>query len=388
MVRGPVSMVVVGVIMLFIFALVAGGPKVFEKVLPESAVAWLETFGDAQMLADRGYLTKGEDGKAPLDYVQDSSDGWKVRGPVAGLADGKAAFIDDVIADYSARVRNAETGPFRVVEPTSGCLPTAPTSAAAFAHVGIRGNTGMDLQLATYNDADLAHAVQVFVNLYRKTGLRNAPGLGDMTYDSFDVAVTETAQPVYLVVEAVHGQRIVNLHLAPGTRLERVVLLGGDQLGVANLPEGVPVEIFREAELSACDIRIFYPLNPGHLYFQSVASGAIQPDEVAEKNAAFAAQADAWDAWFLMAFGQSAQLTLAGGWVDGKVAVAGPVPATPEARAVWTTVKGAPLVLTQDQYIETPQLAAEGRGFAARVEAVAAAFAWGDLKNLSLQGGM
>ncbi len=388
MVRGPVSLVIVGVLALFVFLLVSLGPRAFENVLPARAIAFLETMGDPQMLMDRGYATRGEEGRAPLDYLRDSSDGWKVSGPIAGLAGGGAAFVGDVIADYSARVRDAETGPLTVLAPLAGCLPTPPSAGAAFAHVGQRGDTGMTLALATYNDADLAQAVQVLVNVARDHGGRHRPSAAGLGYQSFDVAVTETAAPVYLVVEAGYGQQIVNLHLSPGARLERVVLLGGDQMGVANLPAGVPVEVLRGAELQACGLLPFHPLNPGHLYYQSVANGAIRPEEVAAKEAQFAAQVAAWDGWFRSAFGYGAGETLAGGWLGATAAVAGPLPATPEARAVFAPVKGAPVSLTQDQYLETPAMDRAGQGFAARVEAIAAAFAWGDLKNLTLEGGM
>lgn len=388
MVRGPVSMVIVGAISLFMFALVSLGPRAFEGLLPEAAIAWLETMGDPQMLMDRGYVTRGEEGRAPLEYLRDSSDGWKVSGPIAGLAGGGAAFIEEVIAGYSSRVSKAETGALTVLTPLEGCSPTPPTDAAAFAHVGLRGDSDMTMALATYNDADLAHALQVMVNVARGRGGLYRPSLAEMGYHAFDVAVTETAAPVYLVVEATTGQQIVNLNLAPGARLERVVLLGGDQIGVANLPAGVPVEVMRRAELSVCGVQLFYPLNPGHLYYQSVANGAIRPDEVAEKEAHFAALADAWESWFWVSFGHGAAETLAGGWIGATAAVAGPLPATPEARAVHTPVKGAAVSLTQDQYLETPALDRAGQGFAARVQAIAAAFAWGDLKNLTLEGGM
>ena len=52
-----------------------------------------------------------------------------------------------------------------------------------------------------------------------------------LAYQSYDVAVTEVSAPVYLVLQTGPGNRIWNIHAAPGVRIERVVLLGGDQVG-------------------------------------------------------------------------------------------------------------------------------------------------------------
>ncbi len=391
MVRGPVSMAIAMAVMLFFFALVGLGPRAFEGVLPEPAIAWIETSGGfgsgfgGMTGGARGLA--GAEGEDPLDRLADSSDGWKVRGPLAALAGGAAAFPDQVIAGYSTRVAGDAPGPAEPLTPRADCRPVPPTAGAMLAHVAIAGDTGLALALSTYDDADLAHAGQVFVNVYRKTGMKNPFGPAGHAYQAFDVAVTETARPVYLVVEATGGLPLVNLHFAPGARLERVVLLGGNQMGVANLPPGVPVEAVLSPVLRACGAVPFYPLNPGHLYFQTVENGAIRADEVAGYEARQAAAEQAWAQAFRDMFGADAAATLAGNWQGLTLAVAGPVPETPEARAVWTPVKGAPVLLTSGQYLETAGMRREGRGFDARVEAIVRAFAWGDLSNLLLPEG-
>ncbi len=52
MVRGPISMVVVGAIFPDHVRLVAGGPRVFEKRPAEEAVSWLTDFGHGQRRGD------------------------------------------------------------------------------------------------------------------------------------------------------------------------------------------------------------------------------------------------------------------------------------------------------------------------------------------------
>lgn len=392
MIRGPVSLVIVGGGMLGMVALLFGGPRVFEKVLPEAAISWLETMGTDGTISglggdgSGGFLgfggasaAKGK-GDDPMSRLRDTSDGWAADGKVTTLQGGGLAFVADVIDGYSARVRDDAPGTVEVLADLQGCAFTPPSADAHIGHASAGARTPVGL--ATYNDGHIAAAVQGLVNAYRETGMtRTSKGTG-LRYEVFDVAVTETARPVYLVLEAMHGLPVFNIHLAPGARIERVALIGGDQIGVANLPEGVPVEVMRRAAAETCGAMPFYPLNPGALYYQSVEIGAIRPEEVPGYEARFAASQEAWEGFFRANFGVGAHESLSGDVDDVTLATVGPVPANPEARAVWAPVEGAPVRVTVDQYLEYPGQA-EGEDFDSRVKAVARAFAWGDLANLA-----
>jgi hypothetical protein len=331
----------------------------------------MSTFGGGQRTAE-----------TPQELLSDSSDGWRAEGPIAALAGGGAAFIDDVIDGYSTRVKGDAPARTETLAPLQGCQPTRPSAEAAVAHARASDSDKPTLGLATYNDADLAAAVQSFAAHVRATGTKPRPSLDRLAFEAYDVAVTETARPVYLVLEAGAGQVIFNVHMAPGARLERVVILGGDQAGVANVAAEVPVEVMRGPELAACGLVPFYPLNPNHLFFQSIANGVIKEDEAQTRQAEFASLAQAWDAAFTGMFGVGAIESLAGGWSRGGLSVAGPVPASPEVRAVWAPIEGSVMRLTLDQYVDHRGLEGQGADFASTVEAVATAFAWGDLKTL------
>jgi hypothetical protein len=343
-------------------------------------VTWLETMGQGGGIATFGGPSRTAE--TPEELLSDSSDGWRAEGAIAALAGGGVAFIDDVIDGYSTRVQNDSPARTEPLEPLQGCQPTRPSAEAVVAHARASDTDKPALGLATYNDADLAAAVQSYAAHVRATGMKQRPSLNRVAFEAYDVAVTETARPVYLVLEAGAGQVIFNLHMAPGARLERVVILGGDQAGVANAAAGVPVEVMRSPELAACGLAPFYPLNPNHLFYQSVANGAIREDEARQRQAEFDGHAAAWETAFSAMFGVGAGETLAGGWSRGSLSVAGPVPATPETRAVWAPIEGSVTRLTLDQYVDHPGLEGQGADFASTVEAVATAFAWGDLKNL------
>ncbi|MEZ5796396.1 MAG: hypothetical protein R3D63_02150 [Paracoccaceae bacterium] len=382
MVRGPVSLGVVGIITLLMFGLVVGGPGLYARFLPESAVAWLEDFS----LEDMASLTGGggSDSGEPIEHLRDSGDGWRPSDRIAAMTGNRAVFIKDVVSGRRKRGAAGQSpAAVEVVQPVTGCTVTPPAAGSLLGHVNGDSSSRARVELSTYGDAELAEAVAKFARTYRKSGAKIVSGIGEVRFDAFDVVVTEVAQPVYLVLQAGGQMRLWNLHLAPGARLERVVLLGGDQAGVANLPEGVPVEVMRNAEMAACGLpRPAYPLNPGHMLYQSLAAGHLTPEEAQETLDLMAAQMQAYEEWFRQSFGQGAAETMAGDWYEGGIAVVGPVPAEAAGRARWNKLDGATARITADTYVEYAGLAEQGTDFKARVMAVATAFAWGDLKNI------
>ncbi len=384
-------MVIVGSVMLFMTALVMGGPRVFEKVLPEKAIVWIETMGMGTMGGDwaptvHGTLRLGG-GKAPASdpndpnsRLRDSSDGWSADVTVATLQGGGLAFVEDVIDGHRARVHGHAPGSVTPLTGMEGCAFTPPSTLAHVGHAA--SGERVKIGLATYNDSHIAAAVQTLVNVYRDSGSVRSFKAEGQQYEVFDIAVTETERPVYLVLVAGAGLPVFNIHLAPGARIERVALIGGDQAGVANLPEDVPVEVMLRPRAEACGAVPFYPLNPGALYYQSVENGAIKPEEVPQYEARFAAAEAAWEGFFRANFGVSAAESLSGDVREVMVAAVGPVPGDAGDRAVWQPVKGAPLRVTMDQYVDYPDMP-EGQDFDSKVRAVATAFAWGDLGNLA-----
>jgi hypothetical protein len=179
-----------------------------------------------------------------------------------------------------------------------------------------------------------------------------------------------------------YGHRIWNLHLAPGARVERVVLLGGDHAGVANLDPVVPVEVISAKGLAECGVTPAYPLNAGHRFFEVLSNGSGSTKEEAEANfALMQASTAAWNTWFRDSFGIMADETRAG-FDEGMVSVVGPVPAEGQLKAVYAPVEGARIRMTQDQYFEIRGQSPPTESFAGRVEAIATRFAFGDLKFL------
>lgn len=380
MIRGPISLLVVGAVMFGGVALVWLKPQAFERYLPERVMALLDG-GLGQALN-----STRRTGDNPAALLDDGADGLVALGPVAALAGNRPVLIPEVITGYGTRVGSDIPAEITTIRPISGCRLTPPLAGTAVGHV-TAGETGLRLAFLTYNDTDLAAAVQGFVDRYRESG-PSAPGDGaELAYEAYDVAVTETGAPVYLVLESARGNRIWNIHLAPGARVERVILLGGAHAGVANLDPVVPVEVLPGEALAACGIVPAYPPNPGNRVFAALKTGSASDKAAAEaKLAAIQNRVGAYNTWFRDSFGVPADETRAG-FAGGTVSVVGPQPGAAGPKAVYAGIQGARIRLTQDSYFEIRGQVAAGEDFAGRVKAIATSFAFGDLKSLRQEVG-
>lgn len=377
MIRGPISMLIVGAIMLFLFLLVSLGPQAFQGILPERVVAMLDIQTEMS-----GFGGKGKSaGDTPDSLLDNSSEGLEARGPIAAREGNLAVYIEDVISGYRTRIGSDAPAEVTTIRPITGCRLTPPQEGSVIGHV-TAGDSGLLLPLSTYSDVHLANAVQAFVNNYRSGSAAQAPEMSGPGYSAYDVAVTETRAPVYLVLVNGAGNRIWNIHLAEGARIERVVLLGGDQAGVANLDPVVPVEVILGSGLAECGIQPFYGLNSGHRFFEALRNGPESYKAEGEaKLAAMNEASAAYDIWFRDSFGVLAQQTRAG-FDAGSISVVGPVPGEADPKAVYAPIQGARIRLTRDTYFEIRGQVPEGEDFAAKVKAIATAFAFGDLSYL------
>ncbi|MGL4235871.1 hypothetical protein [Tabrizicola sp.] len=384
-IRGPISLLIVAVLSISVAVFVGVTRyRLFESVLPMELIAAMDR------MAGKADAAAGEDepptkktfsfGDGAGQYLSDSPDGLLADGPIAALQGNVPTYVDDVITGYSTTVDDDIPAEITAIRPITGCRLTAPQDGTAVGHV-TAGRSNLELALSTYSDVELAEAVQLFVNDYRAGGPDKAADTPAPSYQAYDVAVTETRVPVYLVLENRSGNRIWNIHVAEGARVERVVLLGGAEAGVANLDPVVPVEVILGSGLEECGIRPAYTLNSGHELFQSITSGAMSKAEGEAKLAALRDAVTAYDIWFRDSFGVVAGETRAG-FDAGTISVVGPVPGEADPKATYAPIQGASLRTTRDTYLEILGQVPEGEDFASRVRAIATTFAFGDLNYL------
>lgn len=375
MLRSLVSLVMALGIVLGAMVYVVRTPDFRDRVLPDSATAFLRETGFlAAVGAPDGDVRIGA---TPQDFLIATSEGLVADGPIAAGGDNQPVFIKDVVSGHSVDPGSDIPAEITTIRPILGCELTRPLQGTVIGHVtSVR--SPLTLALTSYSDADLAAAVQDYVDAYRKFGSDAQLPAGGPRYAVHDVAVTETAAPVYLVLENMGGNRIWNIHLAEGARIERVVLLGGSQSGVANLDPVVPVEVILAAGLADCGIDPAYGPDADQFPVATTSADTGTDAETLQR-------AKAYDTWFRDSFdvlaGESRR-----GYAEAVVTLIGPVPATAEERAVYASIKGARVRTTHDQYFEIQGQPTGGKDFAARVLMIATGFAFGDLDRLR-QGG-
>ena len=158
-------MAIAGALMMAMLALTMGGPRVLEKVLPESVLAWIDDndgFGGLLSLSgtvnmmDAGSGGGGGNSEDPMSHLRDTNDGWKASAKIAALPQGRAAFVKDVI-DGRRAPNGGTTAPdlVDVLQPMEGCSFAAPGAGALVGHVSTFGDSEIRLDLATYGDQDL-----------------------------------------------------------------------------------------------------------------------------------------------------------------------------------------------------------------------------------------
>lgn len=355
MLRHVIKMAIVGTLVLTVALLAAIGPRAFQAVLPAAAVVLVEGLvGPNGLIGQGGHLAADA---VPADFLVEGPGGLVATGPVAAGIGNVPVFIADVLVGHSTEVSGAIPAAITTIRPILGCVPTPPQSGSLVGHARA-GTSDLPLALLSYNDGDLALGVRDFVERYRSRGIA-VPAPGDAhAFQAYDIAVTETAAPVYLVLESGGGNRIWNIHLAEGARIERVVLLGGAQSGVANLDPVVPVEVILAEGLADCGVA-------------PARASAAAP----------AAAAAAHDRWFRDSFGVSPGQGRIG-FDRGMVSVIGPLPGPATPRAIYAPIAGAEIRTTKDRHFEIRGQVPAGQDYAARVIAIATGFAFGDLANL------
>lgn len=353
--------------------------QVLDAFLPTGLLQAIEDMRAASPLAEvevkpkREVAVSSQDG--PGRFLADGPEGLRAEGPIAAMAGNLPVLIDAVIAEYAPTSDSGVPATVTAIRPISGCRPTPPAEGTVVGHV-TAGDSGLHLPFSTYDDGDLARGVQAFVDATRAGEADLAASLTAPDYDAYDVAVTETRAPVLLVLEGRAGNWIWNIHTVEGARIERVILLGGGQAGVANLDPVVPVEVMLDEGLDGCGILPAYRATSGQ-----AESGVALPDGGRMTAAELAEAARAYDTWFHDSFGVLASETRAGFDV-GTISVVGPVPKEAEPKADYTPVHGAHLRATQGTYFDIAGQVAAGEDFAARVKAIATTFAFGDLNYL------
>ncbi|MDV7142799.1 hypothetical protein R3X27_08895 [Tropicimonas sp. TH_r6] len=296
----------------------------------------------------------GRDLSDPGAYLVAMKEGVSVAGPVAATEHGAPAFIEAVVAGY-ARPDPAEL-PGRVGEiaATDGCAPARPASGSRIAHV----ESGLPVASVSFHawradelDPAVADRVETvsletggvldFLAELAGTGGAAPEPTDPWRYRLMDVAISEAAAPVHLVLEAGSERVLWNIHSSAGVELSGVTLLGGTLPAIANLPNAVPVDILDATALAECGLVQAHAPRANDPIFDLVATGRLPVETARGQLQARAETAAAWDAWFTAQFGIGADALRIGHAQGGQLALVGPIPAQPLLRVPYRGLAGA-----------------------------------------------
>ena len=380
MVRGRIGLVVVVGALVGAAAALLLGPGLRQAVIPHAVLTLLAPDDAQGPAASEGVATPAP--TTAQGNLADTSGGLVASPLIAASAGNQPVFIEAVMSGYGTPSETAVPAEITTIRPIFGCRLTEPMPGTMVGHV-TAGESRMPIGMTTYGDPHLAWAVVAYVDAYRALGPEGEITMTGPRFETYDVAVTETGAPVYLVLESAGGNRIWNVHVAEGVRIERVVLLGGDQAGVANLDPVVPVEVILGFGLEECGIDPTYVPSAGQIADASDAPGP-QPMTQSKIDETLA-RAEVYDTWFRDSFGLRAGESRVG-YDQGVISVIGPIPSGEAPKAAWVTIDGAEIRTTHDRFLDIDGQIAPGEDFAGRVIAIVTGFARGDLEQLRIGG--
>lgn len=319
---------------------------------------------------------------SPVDHLIYRNFAWHADDAVAATEVGMPVFLDEVFANWAPSVRADAPQVTGRLPLKQDCDLARPAAEAHVAMVDV-DESPMQVGLQSWNAEAFRQAVADLIKTQRSTGSLRGTAKRYVDaggrYDAVDVAVTEQA-PVHLLLMGGARAKLWNLHLAEGARLSGVTLLGGSEDALANLPEGVPVEILSRVAMAKCGGREAYSYDPEGFFYSNYRAGVVPQDEFERMNAEQDAFAAAWADWMQAQFGISPEGARIG-YATGVAALIGPLPA-PEARVAWQSPAGAP-VQVADGAGEVIALIGDGLvDLEAAIEAKALELAGGSFETL------
>lgn len=340
--------------------------------------------GSALVFSMGGQSGKAHATEGPGRHLRTQQGELVATGPIAATDTNAPVWIEDVLDGW--RQTSPAQVPARVADLPllPGCDFTAPAQGAKVGNVRA-AESSTYAGFWTHDDAERIAAVEVFLRTYKAYGKGSVNSSTDsaQAYQTYDIAVTETERPVHLVIQSSRPRQLFNLHLAPGARLSGVSIIGSEAVAVANLPDGLPVEAVTRAQLAECGLNpslgsLVPQGGPQTTVSDGPSDGSSTWNDAAERATERADAKRAYADWFTAEFGRGPTHGLAG-WDLGRVSVIGPVPATPEGRALFRPVAGADVRIQHLGHLYIAGVHAFPQAYRADVEALATQLAGGDL---------
>ncbi|MEM8979602.1 MAG: hypothetical protein AAGD04_08965 [Pseudomonadota bacterium] len=190
-----------------------------------------------------------EGNEGPEAYLFRDHSEIRATGPIAAVIDEDPIFIDQVFDGFT-REQEAFVPVFaRFGDLVQNCAPNPSNPSATVQHI-MTYQGGAPTRLRGFGSAEFARMVETYYKTAAKGGkIYFGIPRGGGRYDVQHVVVTQTAQPVHLVLMGGHTV-LWHIHVAQGTTVSGVDVLGGTAGAVAGLGADVPVAFFPLAQIT------------------------------------------------------------------------------------------------------------------------------------------
>ena len=321
-----------------------GGGFVFMQIGSSSGTdQQTEVSGASILTAAQGWLSKGiretetlNSNEAPAAVRTLTEQGWVIDGPGVANADRTELSLADVAQTVITAPEASADLELSAFDVNATCEVRKPKKDEVVHNIRLEHGIA-ETDLHVLSDAEITEAL--IKHITGVTSRDKAHLVGSMAkrpMAAVDVFVTDTAGPLYLVLQGFNADTIWNLQLADGVKLAHVVMIG-ENSGLAGMPEGTTFEALRISdfvtnfefgsndEFTPCMIAPWRTPEPHWPAFQKAQNGNMLFEN---QMHSYEAGARAFAAWYSEALGRDTSKNL----VSAKAAVhvlAGPVPAIP-----------------------------------------------------------
>lgn len=243
-------------------------------------------------------------------------------------AGGRIGWAQAAIEAY-ARITTNDV-PARI-EPldTTSCIVAKPAAGDLVRHVFVERGAG-EAPIFQIQDADLDGRASAARDRHRVV----------------NVAVTEKSAPVYLVLSS-ESNVIWNILAAEGVTISAIAAISGDGVGLAGAPPGAEIQAYYGEALTRCAITpARRPQDDWMLTRNARKAGGAQREALD----ALRDKADSYDVWLAKWFGADVQKSAVTQQGAGAVLI-GPMPASPDERAVMRPLAGSTVKLSLADHV-------------------------------------
>ncbi len=249
-------------------------------------------------------------------------------GPIAATESGQPIFIDAILQKDSKAPKNWSLTAGAAIEAVGDCRPVHPQEGTRVAHA-YAGLSTKDDALYILSAAQFAARMNRYADGFKRNG-DGVVGRPEKV-QLVDLIVTDSSQPLHLVLSGSNTEILWVLHAAEGVDIRGVTLLNGRAQALAGFSDDIVAQSIDEAEFKSCGIDPTYPafegLNPMETRFNLDEEDEddwdlpkpIDPRAEPTKDDKIAA----YDRWFRRAFGIRAFETRTG-YYEGTAVLIGP----------------------------------------------------------------